>query len=238
MPKEEHALSPDPGHPQRQINWFKMVLCVLTVASILSTFALLDLFDCSHLFRERKADFIHEEHSNAKQIGLALFEFDADYGTFPSDATVGLVAKSHPAHGFDLSGKSSNAIFRQLFAVGYTQSEQMFYAKVNNLRKPDGVILPGEALKKGEVGFAYISGLTSKEDPNTPIVLAPMIPGTTKFDPNGFRGRGNAVVLHIDGSARTYKIEKDGRIYDMGIDLLSSKHPVWKGKKPDIRYPE
>ena len=39
-------------------------------------------------------------------------------------------------------------------------------------------------------------------------------------------------------SVRTYEIQKDGHIYEKGIDLLSPKHPVWKGKAPDIRYPE
>lgn len=64
-----------------------------------------------------------------------------------------------------------------------------------------------------------------------------MISGTTKFDPENFRGY--AVVLRTDNSVRSYKIEKDGHIYDdKGIDLLSPKHPIWKGKKPDIRYPE
>ena len=175
--------------------------------------------------------------SNARQIGLALMEFDIEYGSYPNKTTVPLVAKSHPAHGYDLSGSSSNALFRQLFAVGFTQSEQMFYANIPDTIRPDGDITPGEALKKGEVGFSYISGLSSKDDPRTPIALTPLIPGTTKFDLEPFDGK--AVVLRIDNSVRFYDIEKDGQIYDhTGINLLSAKHPIWKGKAPDIRYPE
>jgi hypothetical protein len=98
------------------------------------------------------------------------------------------------------------------------------------------VVTPGEALKKGEVGFSYITGLSFKDDPLTPIVLTPLIPGTTKFDPKPFNGK--AIVLHIDNSVRTYDINKDGHVYDKGIDILSAKHPIWKGKAPDIRYPE
>ena len=26
--------------------------------------------------------------------------------------------------------------------------------------------------------------------------------------------------------------------YQRGVDLLSQKQPIWKGKAPDIRYPE
>jgi hypothetical protein len=102
--------------------------------------------------------------------------------------------------------------------------------------KPDGVIFGGEALKKSEVGFSYISGLSSKDDPLTPLALTPLIPGTTKFDRKAFEGK--AIILHVDNSVRTYDIRKDGHVYDKGINLLSAKHPVWKGKAPDILYPE
>lgn len=235
MPEIDPALPPNPALLNRQPKWFKKVFYGCIIASILFVLALLA---APMVIRRPHSADQTQATSNARLIGLALLEFDADYATYPSDATVAKVAKSHPAHGHDLSSKSSNALFRQLIAVEYTQHEDMFYAKVKNAIRPDGVILPGEALKEREVGFAYISGLSTKDDPGTPIALAPMIPGTTKFDPEGFGGRENAVVLHIDGSVRPYKIQKDGRIYDKGIDLLSPKHPVWKGKKPDIRYPE
>lgn len=235
MPEEDSALPPDPALLNRQPKWFKKVYYGVIVASILFILALVT---APMTIRARKKADQTEAVNNARQIGLALLEFDGDYGTFPSDATVALVAEANPDHGFDLSGRSSNILFRQLFAAHLTQSEAMFYAKVKNSIKPDGNIDHGKALEKGEVGFAYISGLTSKDDPNTPIVLAPMIPGTTKFDPKGFQGYGNAVVLRTDNSVSSYKIEKDGRIYVKGIDLLAPKHPIWKGKKPDIRYPE
>lgn len=186
--------------------------------------------------RHRSSADRTEAVHNARQIGVVLFEFEKAYGSFPSDDTSTLVTKANPEHGFVLSGKSSNALFLQLLSSNLTQNEAMFYAKVKNSRKPDGVVIAGEALKKAEVGFAYIPGLSSTVDPNTPILLSPLIPGTTQFDPETFRGY--AVVLRTDNSVRSYKIEKDGRIYDKGIDLLSSRHPVWKGKKPDIRYPE
>ena len=173
---------------------------------------------------------------NARQICLALHEFENKYGTFPNDQTKFELDKSY-VHKVYVGGTSSNALFRQLIASGITQSEQVFYAKTPGSRRPDGVISHGEALKKGEVGFAYISGLSTKGDPLTPLVVAPLIPGTTKFDPEAFDGK--AIILHIDNSVRTYDINKDGRIYDdKGINLLSPAHPIWKGKAPDIRCPE
>jgi len=179
-----------------------------------------------------------EAISNARQIGLALFEFETEYGTFPAESTVAEVANAYPAHGIDLSGTSSNALFRQLFAADITQSEQMFYAKTKTKgwRKPDGIITPGNILEPGTCGFTYISGLSTKDDPMTPLALTPLITGTTTFDPKPFKGK--AIVLQIDLSVRTYEIKKDGHIYQDGIDLLSPKHPIWKGKAPDIRYPD
>jgi hypothetical protein len=173
--------------------------------------------------------------SNARSFGLALTEFESDYGAFPSETNKAHVEKVFGTT-IDLSGTSSNAFFRQLFAVGITQSEEMFYARIKGSSRPDGIITPGNILEPRECGFAYIAGLTSAGDPNRPLALTPLIPGTTKFDPKPFDGR--AIVLHIDNSVRTYEIQKDGHISLDGINLLSPKHPIWKGKAPDIRYPE
>ncbi len=175
------------------------------------------------------------EISNAKQIGLALFKFESKYGAYPSDTTASLVTKEYPTHGYNLSGKSSNALLRQLIASKIVEEEKIFYARMKGFVMPDGDISPRQALKKGEVGFAYISGLTTKDNPSLPLLLAPIIPGTTKFDPKPFNGR--AIILRIDQSVSLLRIRNGHAI--MGTeDLLSPKHPIWNGKVPDIRYPE
>ena len=235
MPEEPTSPAPNPTFLNRQPKWFKPVFYGAIVASILFVLGALFLYPLIFRGGHRGGDQT-EATSNAHQIGLALFEFEYEYGEFPNETTTGLVEKDFET-AIDLTGTSTNALFRQLFAANITQFEQMFYAKIPGSRRPDSIITPGNILESGECGFSYISGLSTKDDPSTPIALTPLIPGTTTFDPKPFDGK--AIVLRIDISVRTYEINKDGHIYDPGgIDLLSSKHPVWKGKAPDIRYPE
>jgi len=234
MTEEDPALPPDPSLLNRQPKWFKPVFYGAIVASILFVLGGFVILPSLTGGRHRHHDQT-EATSNARQIGLALFEFDTEYGTFPSPATRGAVEKDFGT-AISLSGASSNALFRQLFAVGFTQSEHMFYAKIKGWKKPDGDITPGNILEPGSCGFSYITGLSTKDDPSTPVALTPLIQGTTKFDAKALEGK--AIVLRVDNSVTSYKIQKDGHIYDKGVDLLSPKHPIWKGKAPDIRYPE
>lgn len=185
--------------------------------------------------RQRLVIAEKETVSNALQIGRALHKFESQYGSFPDEQTKFEFDKSY-VHKVSVSGISSNALFRQLIAPDIA-SEDIFYAHIPKNQKPDSIVKKGHALEPGEVGFSYIAGLTSTgADPLTPIVLTPLIPGTSKFDPKPFDGK--AVVLRIDNSVRHYDIHKDGHVYDKGINLLSPAHPIWKGKAPDIRYPE
>ena len=177
-----------------------------------------------------------EATSNLRQIGLALFEFESEYGSYPNEATVAIVTKKHPNHGYDLSGTSSNALFRQLFAAGVTTSEQMFYAKVEGTKKPDGNFHKEAVLEPGEVGFGYIAGLSSAGNPAQVIAFCPIIPGTDRFDPKPFKG--SAVFLRKDNSVSSLKIDKNGHVIVRGKNILSSEHDVGNGIPLDIRYPE
>lgn len=226
MPEGESYAKPMPARKPfgRRFWLFQIVLiAVLAAFSIYIT--------CK---QKKKADQTRTI-SSLRQIGFALLEFENVFGSYPSEATARLVTKQFPKHGHNLSG-SSNALFRQLFAAELTQSEAMFYAKVPGVRKPDGDITPGKLLKKGEIGFAYIAGLSSKGSPARPIALAPVIPGTKRFDSKPFEGK--AVFLRGDNSVTSLPIGKDGRVLLNGIDILSAENPIWDGKTPDIRYPE
>jgi hypothetical protein len=177
-----------------------------------------------------------EAISNLKQISLALYEFQKQYGSYPNDQTAELVRQKHPSE-FNLSGTSSNALFRQLFASGIIESEEMFYAKFPKVSKPDGDISSGHLLEKGEVAFAYIAGLPTKDNPSVPIAFGPIIPGTNRFDPKPFKGKG--IILRIDGSVSSIHIKENGEaMISGGESLLDPNNKLWNGKAPDIRYPE
>jgi hypothetical protein len=221
--------TPEPEQARKSFGWLFWFFVIVVILSFVG-------LTQPRVIRSAKKSELTEATINLRQIGLALFEFDTEYNSFPNDSTAALVAKKHPKHGHDLSGKSSNALFRQLIATGMAQSEQMFYAKNPGVRRPNDKISPGRALEKGEVGFAYIAGLSTAGNPARILAFAPVIPGTTKFDPKPFQGM--AVFLRIDNSVISMKIHQDGRVYSEGFDILSPEHPLWNGHALDIRYPE
>jgi hypothetical protein len=175
---------------------------------------------------------------NARQIGMMLFEFDNDYGSFPSEKTLADVEKI-VGEKLPVGDKASNTLFRQLFAAGITENETPFFANIPGVMKGREQEKPEKALTKGKNAFAYIAGLNTADNPNRPVVVCPLIPGTTKFDPKPFGGK--AIILRIDCSVQVLSIEEDGTVLQGGVELLSKDHPIWKdmdGKALDIRYPD
>src|SRR6478736_5609103 len=79
-----------------------------------------------------------EAMANAKQIGLALYNFDQDYGKYP-DATTAAAVRLKSGSTLSLPDRTSNDLFAQLFAAGILDSERSFYAKCESSRKPDNV---------------------------------------------------------------------------------------------------
>lgn len=172
--------------------------------------------------------------SNLRQIGLCLYAFDEEYGRFPDATTIPTVqAATGSTLAFGTS--SSNELFRQLLAT-WTKSEKIFWADLSgNGRYPDGVLGP-DALVPRECAFTYIAGLDSNAAGETPIVMAPVIRGTWKFDPKPFDG--HAVVLFLDSSVHALPIDKNGDVIVNGMNLFDPRQPFWRGKAPDIKYPE
>ncbi|QTN33329.1 hypothetical protein HZ994_13740 [Akkermansiaceae bacterium] len=190
----------------------------------------------TEIIRSKKNPVQAQAISNLGQLYYPLMDFNAEYGSFPSDETAALVREKHPSK-TNLSGTSSNALFRQLFAAQLSDSEQIFYAKVDGARKPDGDISPGHLLEKGECAFAYIANISRDDHPALPIAFAPLIPGTKKFDPKPFDRK--AVVLRLDRSVTVLNINSKGEaLIGGGLHLLDPENGLWKGKIPDIRYPE
>jgi hypothetical protein len=172
--------------------------------------------------------------SNIRQIGLTLFAFDEDYGRFPDASTISAV-QAATGTPLNLGDSSSNQLFRQLLSTVGT-SEQIFWAKTPATRKKPNDVLGTDAIAPGECSYSYVTGLTSSGDPETPVVMIPMIRGTLKFDPKPFDGK--AIVLSLDNSATALPIDKNGDVILNGMNLFDPRQPFWRGKAPDIKYPE
>ncbi|MEO7101689.1 MAG: hypothetical protein ABI162_20225 [Luteolibacter sp.] len=177
-----------------------------------------------------------EAVNNARQIGLALSEFQDEFGQMPD---AGTIEKVRQKSGTDLKlgTRSSNDFFRQLLASGIARSENIFYAKISGTRKSDNGFAGVKALEKGECGFTYLMGATKDCNPNRPIAMTPMIPGTDRFDLKPFDGK--AVILKADNSVSSYPIViKTGHVMVNGRDLFDPANPIWGGKPATIAWPE
>ena len=232
-----NAPAPPPSEAAlRSQKWWKWMLAVGIGSVLISVLAGLT---SPLVVRSRKKADLTEAVSNARQIGLALFEFETSYGAFPNAQTAKAV-KEATLSTLPLGSSTSNDYFRQLIAAEICQSEMMFYARSARTKKADNVFTGSEALKKGECAFAYIAGLTLKHPPETPIAVFPLVPGKRAFDKKlcdkHFSGR--AVILHIDNSVMSHPVDASGRVWINGKDLFDPSQPFWGGKAPDVKWPE
>lgn len=212
--------------------WLWITLGV--IAFLVVVVALLVGLTAPLVMRQVKQSYTVEAASNARQISLALQNFDLDYGSFPDGATAAEVTKETGSL-IPVRGESSNAYFRQLLAAGQG-SEKMFYNKAAG-RKPDYNAEGTSALEKGECGFSYVVGLNASSNGSAPLVVAPLVPGTTTFDPKPFNGK--AIVLRVDGSVIIESISKSGEVLDQeGKNILDPTQSYWGGNPVIIANPE
>jgi prepilin-type N-terminal cleavage/methylation domain-containing protein len=170
------------------------------------------------VIRQRKKADQTEAVNNAKQIGLAMFEFENEYGSFPQ-GTLGADINARTGNTLaPTSITTSNDAFKQLMASDIAKSEQMFYCKTSFSRtKPDNNTTGGSFLKAGEVGFSYMlfsddTALSSSINPSTPIVVAPLLTrgASAIFDRDMYDSKG--VVLRVDQSVSSLNINPTGEI--------------------------
>lgn len=182
------------------------------------------------VIRQRKKADQTEAVNNARQVGIALFEFETEYGTFPDDATATAVAAATETQA--ATGTTANDRFRQLIRAGIAQSEPMFYAKTGFTKKPDGITTNDKALEAGEVGFGIImngtNGMSAAGNPSRPILAAPFkvaMDGT--FDSDFYDGK--AVILKLDNSVTSLPIVKtSGNVLINGKTMLQTgEDTVW-----------
>ena len=196
------------------------------------------------VIRQRKKADQTEAVNNARQIGLALFEFETEYGSFPDDDTADAVAAATETT--KVSGNTANDRFRQLIRAGIAQSEAMFYAKTAYTKKPDGIFnTDQDALEDGEVGFGMIvksdeSGLSAAGNPSRPILAAPFKESLNgEFDSDYYDGK--AVVLKLDNSVASFNIvASTGNVIISGTKILETgEDTVWgTDLTPQWSYPK
>lgn len=175
------------------------------------------------VIRQRKKADQTEATSNARQIGLAMFEFETEFGSFPDADTADVVNEQNPDGDIESDTADANGFFKQLFRANITQSEQMFFVKTGATIKPDGAITNTECLEGGENGFAYImngdQGLSTAGNPSRVIAATPLIEGETNFNPDPFDNK--AVILRIDNSATSVNINAAGEALVSGGNGLT-----------------
>jgi len=227
------APAPPPG-PEALKSRAKMTLIYwiggLSILGLMLMFAGAPLLLRSKVSADRT-----EALNNIRQIGLALSDFEMDYGTFPAAATIPDV-KATTSTSLTLDDSSSNKLFRQLIASGL-KSEKPFYARAPGCRRPDNIFnSEATALCKGECAFSYVVDLNSSVNPSLPLVMTPMAWGTRSFyRPKHFGDK--AIILHVDYSATVMQVRPDGAVtLGGGLTLFDPK--VWGGVKPDLRWQE
>lgn len=192
------------------------------------------------VIRQRKKADQTEAVSNARQIGIALFEFETEYGNFPDASTAKTVAANTDTQ--PSSGGSANDRFRQLIRSGIAQAEGIFYCKTVYSKKPDNAFNTEQnALARGEVGYGMIvrsddSGLSASGNPARPVVVAPFTAELNdKFDFEMYDGK--AVILKLDNSVASIPI-----IQKSGLPKLNGKNlteggedSVW-GNDTNVKY--
>lgn len=185
--------------------------------------------------------------NNAKQIGIALNDFDSTYDSYPSEDTRTALEDL----GAEVpDGDTANDYFAQLIISQATDSEKIFYAKgVRGVTEGDDVIKSrDDVLKAGECGFGYVmlagneALSASYTRSSTPLAVAPLKEGGTDptFDEKAYNGE--YVYLRGDNSVGTGTLDKRGEGKAMikgGKTLFTvGDDTIWEEDQPDVKMPK
>lgn len=107
---------------QKKWKW----LWIVGIGSILGF--LVPLLLTPFMIRVRRIPPQTQAVNNARQIGIALIEFQEEFGQFPSPSTIAKL-RSESGTLLSIGAVTSNDFFRQLLASGIVESEPMFYRK-------------------------------------------------------------------------------------------------------------
>lgn len=164
--------------------------------------------------------------TNARKIGMGLFEFETEFGAFPNQETAAAVT---------LAGGGTAPL-------GSATANDCFYQLVAARMVPDLSVFTWEESDKGKkstslenCGYSYLYGMTANGRPDRPLAVAPLEPGKSTFDREVFGGM--CIVLSCDLSVRTVQIEADGTALINGKDIFDPTQPFWEGGVPPIKWP-
>jgi hypothetical protein len=174
-----------------------------------------------------------EAITNLRQIGLALFEFETEYGFFPNAETAVLVKQATEYKG-ELKAETANDCFFQLVVAGIVQDLSIFTLG-KKVERPGAAPFPLAAGRLEKCFFAYLPTRNSAGHPGRPLVVAPLIKGTMLFDKKVFAGK--AVVMRKDNSVTSVAIDEEGRAMIDGRDLFDPGQPYWKGEELSVKWP-
>lgn len=221
---------------KRKMKGFTLVELLVVIAII----AVLAGIGTPLILRARRAGDRTDALNNAKALAGGMNSFRDEKGSYPCASTRELLEDE----GVDNlpEGTTANAYLAQLVVTNIIDSEKYFFAPgVRSTVKGDDIKKPGELLKRGENGFAYI--MTEDELPLggdlsvTPLVIAPIksTGENPKFDASPYDGK--YVYGAVDGAGRMGDIDDKGvatskgrsSLFEQGRDsLFGSDVPIIK----------
>jgi len=164
--------------------------------------------------------------NNGREVMRMMWDFNAAMGSYPDVATAERLEKDGYLEGREgdfpniTSPVTSNDYLRQLFVFKRDTPEKSFFFEMQNdeglaTRKPDENKVGGQALAKGENGFAYLLQITENGDevalrqtsaPNWPVLVAPLGSKNGEFKFNYKSFDGGAMAVLNDTSAQEYNV--------------------------------
>lgn len=168
--------------------------------------------------------------TNAREIGMALFQFGKEYGAYPDDKTAAEL-KTAMKTTAEVKAVTANDCFFQLIAANIVQTDRIFSIDVPAVPEKQKPLA-----KLDNCFFAYLPGGTGTGNPGRPLLVAPLVNGKTTFDPQIFAGKG--MILFCDNRVKSFPIEPDGRVMMNGKDIFDPAQPFWNGKVPPIKWPQ
>lgn len=183
--------------------------------------------------------------TNAKQLAIALTEFDSLYGGFPSEETKQLLIDEGEKI---QNGDTANTYLSQLLISQALDSEKVFYVpRLPGTKEGDDVFdSPSTALAQGENGWGYVRVKEAKltkgpRSRSEPVLVAPLVTGgpKPKFDPHVYKGSG--IVLHLDSTVTIYRIDSQGDLIHPKTStniFLNGEDTIWgSSDTPDVKAP-